>query len=580
MAVSESGASPGAIALRPKLINLNILPAEYQRERLTLPDLLLVVVVVLGLALAFLLAGALGDLQTDVERSRVQLSRTVQRTEQLRRETLPQVAQLRGQIDDAQKRLQAAKGDASALKGRQFSWSAVFSKVFDALPPGVALDNISQGGATVTLNGRGPDYAAALAYAEKLRDSGLFTSVAFQVIQEVSPGVPPAPSLSPTAGAPGGGTPPPAGVVSPVAGTPPPASGTPPAGLPPAFSPSPGAGVVPTFPVPTPLPVVPPTPAPAPTPTPRATNTPGPSPTPTMTPTPTASPTPTATPTPSLDYVVISRGFTDFPNEHDQNDTIKGKVVDLNNTLVPGLRFRVYSCCPDWSAEFPRDWEPVSDGSFEFAFSTRGNYTMQVLSGRAELVTDLFTGDFKGTRIWELVFQKTTPGAPPPPVFTATPTVVGTATPTPTAGAATPTPTGTRTTTPTPTVTATFTPTPTPTITATPTSTATPTPTATSVVSNIWRDGPRPLAGGVRVQPVEKAVRESDRRPVPGLAYWDASAGGAGKPRLSGFSTTSVQLVSFKTEAEAWPGVKLGSAPSGAAGPVSFIINLEVKANQ
>lgn len=437
MGSSKNQASAKDVVLRPKVINFNILPAEYQPAHLNSSDLLLVLVVVVGLALVALLNDSYVDLQTRVADGRVLLGQTSQRVEQIRRESQPQVVQFRTQTDEIQKKLEAQNADLNALKARQFPWFAVLTKVFGALPPGVALDSVSQGGASLTVSGHGPDYAAPLVYAERLRDSGLFSSVSFQVIQEVSSGVPPAPPLStqpvPGAAPPGGGA------LIPSGGTPVP-------------------GIVPAPPVSTVTPIPVPAPTPLSTPTPRPTSTVVPSPTPANTPTPTTSPTPRATPTPLFDYAVISQAFTDFPNERDQNDTVKGKVVDLSNALVPGLRFRISSCCPAWSTEYPHDWEAPSDGTFEFSLTTTGIFKLEVLSGRAQAATGLFTdGGFKGARIWEITFQKLTQGTLPTP----TSTVVTTVTPTPTRAG-----------------------------------TATPTPTVTGIASNLWREGGRPLAGG------------------------------------------------------------------------------------
>ncbi len=483
MADSKTGGEGGAIALRPKVVNFNILPAEYQRAALGAQETILVAVVVVGIILAFLLTNSHIQLQSEAALARTQLAKKNQELSQLRQSAQPEVAQIRGQIDEIQKRVQTLKADLNVLKSRQLPLSTVFSKIFEVLPPGVSVDSLSQGGATVTLNGRGPDYSSSLTYAEKLRDSGLFTSVAFQVIQEQAPGVPTAPPLSQSP-VPAGGPPPP--TVSVPSGGSPPAGGSPSAGVvPPASTP-----VFPPTPTPAPViaptPAVPPTPMPAPSPTP--TFTPGPSATPTMTPTPSVTPTPSATPTPSLDYVVVAKGFTDFPNDNYQNSTIRGRVIDPNNNPVTGLSFRVSTCCPAWSATYPRDWEPASDGSFEFAVD-RGVYILEILSGRTQAITDLSTGDFRGHRVWDITIQKTSIGAPPPPNFTVTPTPTGTITPTPT-GTITPTPTGTVTTTPTPTVT------PTRTITPTPTRTLTPIPTSTAVVSRFDGYGQRVLAGG------------------------------------------------------------------------------------
>ncbi|MDP2660937.1 MAG: hypothetical protein Q8R28_09435 [Dehalococcoidia bacterium] len=485
MADSKTGVGKGALPLRPKILNFTILPAEYTRPAAGPQETVLVGLIVVGFLLILLSTVSRSDLQVDTSLKQSQLAQTNQSINQLRQGAQPQASQLRNQLDDILKRLQTAKADSDALKSRQLSWSLVLAKVLDSAPPGVSVDSLGQGGATLTLKGRGPDYPASVTYAEKLRDSGLFTSVAFQVIMEQGSAVPPAPSLSST---PAGGSQAPGG-----------------SGFPPTSSP--GAGVVQPPPTPTrvpatPSPVVLPTPGIQPAPIPAATATPtltpGPSPTPTATSTPSRTATPTATPTPSVDYAVVSKGFTDFTNDNFLNSIIGGRVIDPNNDLVPGLSFRLSSCCPDWSAVYPRDSDPPSDGNFSFTVTSQGNYRLEILSGVAQAVTDLSTGGFRGYRVWDITFLKTRVGTPPPPIHTATPTPTGTMTPTPT-GTLTPTPTGTLTVTPTPTFTITPTPTrtSTPTITSTPTRTSTPIATNTTIVGNFGHgDAGRPLAGG------------------------------------------------------------------------------------
>ncbi|MDO8689051.1 MAG: hypothetical protein Q7R39_03415 [Dehalococcoidia bacterium] len=515
MADSRTGGGKGALPLRPKILNFAVLPAQYARPAAGLQETVLVGLIVVGFLLILLSIVSRSDLQSDTSLKQSQLAQTNQSINQLRQGAQPQASQLRSQLDDILKRLQIAKADLDALKSRQLSWSSVLAKVFDSAPPGVSVDSLGQGGATLTLKGRGPDYPVALTYAEKLRDSGLFTSVAFQVIMEQGAAVPPAPSLSST---PAGGTQAPGGF----GGSPTPGG----SGVPP--TPTPGAGVVQPPPTPIrtptpvllPTPVIQPTPIPAPTATP--TLTPGPSPTPTATSTPLGTATPTATPTPSVDYAVVSRGFTDFINENYLNSIIGGRVIDPNNNPVPGLSFRLSSCCPDWSAVYPREWDPPSDGNFSFTVTSQGNYTLQILNGVAQAVTDLSTGGFRGYRVWDITFLKTRVGTPTPLIYTATPTPTGTVTPTPT-GSVTPTPTGTVTPTPTgsvtPTPTFTFTPTPIP-----PTKTSTPIPVATTaIVGNFGHgDASRPLAGGGYpglsvVEPVAQvlpAPRDAERSAV------------------------------------------------------------------
>ncbi len=546
MADSIARGGKGALPLRPRVLDFAVLPAEYTRPTLGSQEGVLIGLAAVGLLLILLLFGSSSDIQFDTSLKQSQLAQTNQSISQLRQVAQPTAIQLRSQLDDSLKRLTVAKADLDALKSKQLPWSSVTAKVFESVPPGVSVDSLGQGGGTLTLKGRGPDYPTAVLYAEKLRDSGLFTSVAFQVIMEQGSVLPTAPPLSST---PVGGGPAPGGSgVIPTPG----GSGVPPTSTPTA---TPGAGVVQLPPAPTrviatptpvvlPTPVIPPTPIPAVIATP--TFTPGPPPTPTATWTPSSTATPSATPTPSVDYMVVSKGFTDFTNENFQNSTIAGRVIDPNNDPVPGLTFRLSSCCPDWSAVYPRDSDPASDGTFSFAVTSQGNYTLRILNGVAEVVTDLSTGGFRGYRVWDITFMKTRVGAPMAPIYTATPTPTGTLTPTPTGtltptptGTLTPTPTGTRTVTPTPTFTITPTPTrtSTPTITATPTRTSTPTTTVTAVVGNFGGgDAGRPLAGGG----------------YPGLSV-------------------------VRPVAQLLPAPRAGELSVLAATPVSFVIILEVK---
>lgn len=212
-----------------------------------------------------------------------------------------------------------------------------------------------------------------------------------------------------------------------------------------------------------------------------------------LSPTPTASPT--AVPTPAFDYVVVSTNRYSIPGGHEGN-LIKGWVLDESGAPVEGLTSQLSSCCPQWSTQYPRDFDLPSPGTFEFLVE-RGTFSVEILNaaeGRGQIASGLTTED-QGTDEhfeWQVVFQKVTDGPvmpprrPPasasPPTPAPTPTFVPTPGGTPVLGPAAPSaPQGTPKAAPT----STSTPVPTPTATHTPTPTSTappsPTPTATAI---------------------------------------------------------------------------------------------------
>ncbi|MCL5074512.1 MAG: discoidin domain-containing protein [Chloroflexi bacterium] len=118
-----------------------------------------------------------------------------------------------------------------------------------------------------------------------------------------------------------------------------------------------------------------------------------------------------------------------YPDSEGDSSSIRGKVIDLAGNLIPGLQFKISSeGLPPWSAITPPLGSSPSDGTFAF-YVTKGTFSVEVLSGRSQKATGLFTGaaGVRGVNVWEVVFQKVTPGTPVPPTPTPTPT----ATPTP-----------------------------------------------------------------------------------------------------------------------------------------------------
>ncbi len=440
----RQGPVRGAIS---RFINLNIVPPELRPPQLGLLDLALIVVTIVGLLLLVFLYLMQSRNDRDAARLRLQLSQT---TDTLSKLTTTGTAsqKLDAALQEARKAAQSLQSDYGQIAAARVSWSKVLDAIRTSAPPGLAASSVVQEGSalTITVSGTAADEVAVVEYADRLLASGVLARP------------PEVLSINETlARAPGG------------AQTPFPTS---PGGTQPPAGPGqiPGLGTA----TPTSLPGLPPGPIVPPAAQPTRTSTssaglatppagiPGPptpvsgagTPTPTVpiglagTPTPTRTPTVTASPTKAVDYTVVSKVGTfspEEPNNIGNSAAIFGRVIDQDGNLIPGLRFRIESCCPTWSAITPGEGQGTSDGRFGFAIS-KSTFTVTVLSGVSEPAGGLFTGitDVAGVTNWDITFQKTKPGSPPPPLPTSTsgptlsPTRTETVTPTPTATIADP----------------------------------------------------------------------------------------------------------------------------------------------
>lgn len=308
-----------------------------------------------------------------------------------------ELGDLEARIEKAQSSLQQLETDYAAFLGRTSRWGKATDALLTKATVGITFRSISLEAGTVVAEGYAVSYEALVSYGNALLKSGDFTNVLFR------------------------------SVVAQVA--------------------APGVAT--------------PTPFWAPT----LTATPGASPTPIPTPTRTATPTPTptATPTPPpYEYMVLSAIRTYYnPDRALRWSVIKGRVTDPDGNLVPNLRFRLSSCCPTTTLDYPRSWEPASNGTFEFLVPTgpQGWYfDLSILDVSAEVARQLSTYDpdpaFSGYFVWDVVYMRGLPHTPTPiATATGTATVPPTSTPIPRTPSPTPTPSPALPATPTPTTT-------------------------------------------------------------------------------------------------------------------------------
>ncbi|HLZ08957.1 MAG TPA: PilN domain-containing protein, partial [Chloroflexota bacterium] len=382
---------------RPQLVDLNLVPPEFRPRPFPLLTAGLCSLLIGSLLIVYAIFYA--KTYTDLEIDRLG----------------NRVAQAQGVVEAAtgdpaalahQEQLRALRDDYKSLSQRQINWGDVFQVIGD-VPDGTIVRTASQTGYGVTVSGSAVNQAAAAAYLDRLKNSGLFVDSAIQI----------GPASGPNPFETGSPTP------APTMPAPPP-----PKPLIPAVAP-PVAPVAPLAPAPQPIqqqPVQPSQPRPVVLPARTAV------PRPTITPTPTVflSPTVTASPTPAFDFFLKSSQQVPSSNPLAMNSDIKGSIVDANGNLVTGFQVEIDSeGQPPWSS---LSTTSQANGTFSFNVS-HGKFTVYVIGGNSQPAVDLYTGadGVPGTYGYVIVFQKTFSGSiPNGPSVTASPYPTLTSTPT------------------------------------------------------------------------------------------------------------------------------------------------------
>ncbi|HLH73117.1 MAG TPA: PilN domain-containing protein, partial [Chloroflexota bacterium] len=390
------GASSPANRPRPRLVDLNLVPAEYRRKPFP--------IVTVGLSLftlgALLLLYALYYARSYSNLEIAQLSARVAQGQAIVQTATGDPAALA-----RQDKLRAMRDDYQVLAQRQINWGDVFQTIAD-VPSGVLVRSASQAGFGVTINGSAINQEAAANYLQQLKNSGLFVNASIQV----QPAREPLAFITPT--------PPPTPVRS---------ESTPPSG--PTSAPAIAAAQPSVRPSETARPSQPTATF---TESPRLTATATAPPTITLTPTRTGTPQPTSTP--AYDFALISVVQVAAANPNAPNSDIKGQVLDAKGKGVAGLTIEIDSeGSPAWSAQTTT----AGDGTFSFNVN-HGKFQVEVIGGRSQTAKDLYTGadGTPGTWGYQLVFAETftgpIPTVPPSlytPTWTPTPDPTATITP-------------------------------------------------------------------------------------------------------------------------------------------------------
>ena len=160
-------------------IDLDLLPGEYRRRALSGRSMLLILVAVLALLPLYPMVQAKHNMGTETAQLQSNLKRMKAQTAELKVNEA-QVKSLQAAVADAQQRLSAMQKDYKALDDGRVNWQPVLNTVYSALPSTVAIEQIVQQGAKLTVQGKAQSYEAIVAYAKQLRESGSFTGVSPQ----------------------------------------------------------------------------------------------------------------------------------------------------------------------------------------------------------------------------------------------------------------------------------------------------------------------------------------------------------------------------------------------------------------
>lgn len=174
---------------RPWVLNINILPEEFRQRRLSNRLLLLFSLVLV----AALLLSAIYPRWSEARASLAHTEALFQARQQELKAFQAQeteIKKLTEAIENAEKKARDARADYQLFQKTKVKWSPLLLVVTQAAPQGITLVGLSQKESQIDVQGKAPEQALIMAYANALRQPGLFSDIS--VVYE--PARPPAPS--------------------------------------------------------------------------------------------------------------------------------------------------------------------------------------------------------------------------------------------------------------------------------------------------------------------------------------------------------------------------------------------------
>jgi len=168
--------------LRPKKVDLDLLPDEYKPRKVPKLSTVLVVVVVLMVCLAGLFIFLKMNADSQIESLEDELD-TVTAEYQAARNIVTEGKALQAQIDAAESKLEAIEGDYVIYQEDLILWSVIIKEIDDAIPgTRLSLKSIKQSGSSITLQGTAKEDNFIWNYAINLEEKEYFWDVTVKSI--------------------------------------------------------------------------------------------------------------------------------------------------------------------------------------------------------------------------------------------------------------------------------------------------------------------------------------------------------------------------------------------------------------
>jgi Tfp pilus assembly protein PilN len=163
--------------LRPKKIDLDLLPDEYKPRKVSKLSTVLVIVVILMACLAGLLFFLKTNVDGKIESLEDELV-TVTADYNGAVKLVKDGKALQDQIDAAESKLEAIEEDYVIYKADLIVWSVIIKEIDDAIPgTRLSLKSITQSGSSITLQGTANEDSYIWNYATNLEEKEYFWDV-------------------------------------------------------------------------------------------------------------------------------------------------------------------------------------------------------------------------------------------------------------------------------------------------------------------------------------------------------------------------------------------------------------------
>jgi len=168
--------------LRPKKVDLDLLPDEYKPRKVSKTSTVLVVLVVVMVCLAGLFIFLKMNADSQIESLEDERD-TVTAEYQAARNIVTEGKALQAQIDAAESKLEAIEGDYVIYQEDLILWSVIIKEIDDAIPgTRLSLKSIKQSGSSITLQGTAKEDNFIWNYAINLEEKEYFWDVTVKSI--------------------------------------------------------------------------------------------------------------------------------------------------------------------------------------------------------------------------------------------------------------------------------------------------------------------------------------------------------------------------------------------------------------